>query len=234
MSAVFLECRYAFLHLRYTLDVYEVAGEIACLDHRISHEALSGSDRIGHSRLRSYLVVIAYGDMTGESYLSGYHAARTDFRRAGNAYLSGHDGVFTYLHVVGHLDKIIEFHSVTYACRAHRGAVDACVGTDFHIVGYLDIAYLGYFIVFMVDGSKTESVGSDYGAAMYDATLADMAVVIDFDTGLYHGVVAYHDIIADIRLRENLDTAAYLGSAAYIGERSDVYVVGELHAFGDI
>ena len=95
-----------------------------------------------------------------------------------------HDSVLAYLHIVGYLYEIIQFHSLADDGAAHGGAVDTGVGTYFYVVLNSDNTNLGNLVVTFGIGGKTEAIGADDAACMDCNIITELTTLIDGDVGI--------------------------------------------------
>ena len=140
-------------------------------------------------------------DVSGHSHLSAEHAPLSHLRASGDARLCGDDGVLANLNVVGHLDEVVEFHTLADDGAAHCGAVDASVGADFHIVFDDNIADLRNLVVSVGGGCESESVGTNHASGMNGHAVAKLATLVDGHMGIDAAVVANDHAVADVGKR---------------------------------
>ena len=127
-----------------------------------------------------------------------------------------------------YLHEVVELYALTQIGTAHRGAVYACVGSDFHIVFDGDDAYLRYFVVSVSIRGESEAVGAYYGACMYGHVVSDLASVVYCHVGVEEAVVAYLCPVADSHVWVELAVVAHHGVFADACEWCYVAVVAHL------
>ena len=171
--------------------------------------------------------------MARKAHLSAKHTPRTNLGAACNTYLSRHNRVFSYLHVVGYLDEIVELHTLADDCTAHGGTVDTSVGADFNIVLYCDNANLRYLVVSLGIGGKTESVGSDDTSCMDCHIITKSATLVDGNVGIDDTAFTQGDTVADDCMGIYLASFANSSTVANDGIGSNIYLLGNISARGD-
>src|SRR5579859_4114095 len=115
----------------------------------------------------------------------------------------------SHIHVVGHLDQVVQLCPGADNGRAHRSPIDSGIRTDLDEIFYFDITDLGN----LLEGSiglrcKAEAVTADDRTGMDRHVLPDHAIMIDLYTRMQHGVVSHPDIPAQVDLRMDLDIVA--------------------------
>ena len=122
---------------------------------------------------------------------------------------------------------------VVDAGRAHRGTVNAGVGTDLHMVADLHIADLRDFQVLAVLLGKAEAVSTDDRPRMQDAVSANVAVLIDLDPGVQCRAGADLHAGADNGLRVETHTVADFRPVTDAHELADIDVLPDFCGRGD-
>ena len=136
-------------------------------------------DAAHDATLTAKLGAVGDGDMSDEARLSTHHAVLAEMRRAAHAHLCRQSGVLSYLHIVGQMDKIIQFHALVDTRRAHRGAVDGGVGPDFHVVVDDHIAHLRDLLVMAVGlRGEAKAIGTEHCSRMENAVFTNNRVAI--------------------------------------------------------
>ena len=166
-------------------------------------------DAAHDATLTAKLGTVGDGDMSDEARLSAHHAVLAEMRRSAHAHLCRQSGVLAYLHIVGQMDKIIQFHAPVDMRRAHRGAVDGGIGPDFHVVVDDHIAHLRDLLVMAVGlRSEAKAVGAEHCTRMEDAVFAHHRVAIELHARIKHCVISDDAAVADIHLRIELHVVA--------------------------
>ena len=172
--------------------------------------------------------------MTGNTYLTCQYAVAAYFCTTGYPHLGTKNGTLPYLHIVSYLTEVVNLGILAHTRFAHHGTVNSGIGTNLHIIFNNHIAYLWYFLVHtLCIRFKTESVSPDYGTCMENTILPDNAVIIDFCTGIQHGIIAYPNIIPHITLRIDLHTFPDLCAFSDVSTGTDVNIIRQLNTFAD-
>ena len=134
---------------------------------------------------------------------------RTDLGGACDAGLAGHNGMLPYLDIVGYHTEIVYLDSVVNDGRTHRRTVHSRTGAYLDIIAYQNVASLGNLGVTAFSiRCKTESVRTDDGICVQDATFADYAAGINLDARIKDAVASDFNIFADIYHRVNAGAAS--------------------------
>src|SRR6188768_2149226 len=96
-------------------------------------------------------------------------AASSDIHAAGDARASSDGSVLPYIHVVGNLDKVVEFYATPDNRIVYRSAIYRRIRANFHIVADHYSAYLRNFYPASVIYCNTESIRTDDDACVQDA-----------------------------------------------------------------
>ena len=171
--------------------------------------------------------------MACHAYLSAEHAPFANLRAAGDAHLCRHDRMRPHITVVSHLHQIVELHAATHVGAAHRGAIDAGVGTNLHAVFDGDDAYLRNFLIALGRGCEAEAVGTDDDATVQDDLVANAAVVVNTDAGIEDAIIAYAGTLLNHCAGINLRAGTYLCAIADVGKGADVGVCAHLCRLAD-
>ena len=175
--------------------------------------------------------------MSRHANLSAKHAPVANLGRTGHADLGRHHGILANFAVVGNLDEVVKLHAPAHIGAAHRGAVNAGICADFHVVlnGY--DADLRYFLISVWRGGETEAVGTDHSAGMERHAVAELATVVNRGVGENHAIFAKTctllddsagidlatfangDVIADISKRAYVAVFAHRGSRRNTSKR---------------
>ena len=117
--------------------------------------------------------------MSRHANLSAKHTPTAYLGRTGHADLGRHHGILAHFAVVGNLHEVVKFHAPAHISAAHRGAVNASVCTDFHVVlnGY--DADLRYFLISVRRRGEAEAIGTDYRAGVERHAVAELAAVVN-------------------------------------------------------
>ncbi len=81
---------------------------------------------------------------------------------------------------------------------------------------------------------KSEAVGADYSARMYDTARADAAAMVNLRTGIHHRTLAQSDTRTHISLGIDLDTLAEAGACTDVCKCADVCVGRHIDTLGHI
>ena len=162
--------------------------------------------------------------MSRHANLSAKHTPTAYLGRTGHADLGRHHGVLAHFAVVGNLHEIIKLHAPAHISAAHRGAVNASVCTDFHVVlnGY--DADLRDFFITVWRGGETEAVGTDHRAGMECHAVAELAAVVNRGVGVNHAIFAKTRTLLDDCAGIDLTTFANRDIITDIGKRTYVAV----------
>jgi hypothetical protein len=112
----------------------------------------------------------AVGDfnMADNANLPGHCYAFADTRAAGDAGLRHNHRIFPDHDVVRNLHEIIDLNAFLDPCPAKSRPVHGCVRTDFDVVTDLYDPELLKLLLPAINHFKTESIGSNYRAAVDD------------------------------------------------------------------
>ena len=116
---------------------------------------------------------------------------------------------------MGNLDKVVQFYTFLHNGTAHRGAVNACVGADFHVVFNHYVAYLWNLFVAFSCGGESEAVGSDDATGVQDAATSHYAVMIDDGIWIHDGVLSHFGAGTDGGVGVQLGSVAYFSPVAH-------------------
>src|SRR3546814_3877185 len=72
--------------------------------------------------------------MSHDTNLAADHGVSADLSASGYPGLGSNDRVFSYFHIVGHLDQIVQLHTFANNGSAHCGPVNGIIGANLHIV----------------------------------------------------------------------------------------------------
>src|SRR5260370_19270375 len=96
----------------------------------------------GVSRLRSRNCPVLKCAVVRNSYLTAHHYVMPQYARSGNSRLCGDHGVCPDLHVMPHVDEVVQFYAFRDARVVQRTAVNRCVRPDLHVVADLHTPHL--------------------------------------------------------------------------------------------
>ena len=99
---------------------------------------------------------------------------------------------------MGHLNQVVQFHTLVDDGLTHGRAIYAGVGTNLNIVLDDDGAQLWNLLVALCVGGESESVGTNHGTCMDGDILANLTSVVNSDIGEDARAVANLDTLADI------------------------------------
>ena len=146
---------------------------------------------------------------------------------AGNADLGRDRRVCTDVHVVRHLDQVVELDAIFDHGVVERPAVDAGVGADLDVVADHHGAQLLDLFPAAIDRREAETVGADHHAAVQDAARTDRATVAESRVRMQAGVFADARLGTDVRLCTDDRRRADLRAGAHEGQRTDVRGCGD-------
>ena len=116
--------------------------------------------------------------MSADADLSANHASGTNGGGACDARLGRNHGAFTYNHVVGDLDEVVQFAALANHGASQRGAVDGCQRADVAVVFDHNIARLRHFrVAAVLLWRKPKPVGANHRSGLEVASLANEASV---------------------------------------------------------
>ena len=124
--------------------------------------------------------------------------------------------------VVGDLHQVVELHAAADVGAAHRGAVNAGVGTNFDPILDGDDADLRNLFVAVGRRGETKSVGADDASAVENHFVADAATVVDAHAGIEEAILAHCGSLLDDAMGVNLCACTYADARADIGKGTDV------------
>ena len=171
---------------------------------------------------------------TGYSHLTAEHTPLADFGRTGNACLRGDDGVAADFHVVGYLYQVVQLDSFVDDGGSHGGAVDAGVGTDFHVIFQNSDANLGNLFITGGRWGKAESVGSNDRTGMEDTVVAHTAVMVDIGMGVENAMAAYFGIPAYRGMGMQFGAVTDFRMVAHTGKGGQIHILSEFGGRGHI
>ncbi len=126
---------------------------------------------------------------------------------------------------MGKMHQIIQFHTFVNMCRAHSGAVDGGVGSDFHVVVDNHIAHLRNLLVMSVGlRGKTKAIRTKHRTCVEDTILANDRVAIQFHAWIQHRIVTNDTAIANIHLRIKFHIVADFSILAHEGKLAKIQV----------
>src|SRR5690606_316029 len=140
--------------------------------------------------------------MSDNTYLSSEDYILSDLRTSRNACLCRRYGIRTDFHVMGYLDKVVQFHTLTNGCRTQCGTIYHGVSAYLHIVFTNDIADLRYFIIrtiFLL--CKSKPVTSNDYPTMKHHIFSDFTIVVNSNAGIDYCFIPNDNAISDINLR---------------------------------
>ncbi len=108
---------------------------------------------------------------------AAYGAVAPDARAASNAHTTSHGRVCADLHVVPYLYQVVQLDAVPYNGVLQRTPVNACIGSDLHIIANTNRPKLFNFFPPAIMRRKTESVSTNHHAGVQDATFTNFASV---------------------------------------------------------
>ena len=129
---------------------------------------------------------------------------------------------------MGHLNQVVELHTLVDDGSSHCGAVYAGVGTYLHIILDDDDSYLWNLGVSVNVWSKAEAVGTNYASCMDGDTITYSAALIDSDVGVEQTVAADGYVVAHYCVCIDLRAVANAGVFAYHGKWADEHVFSYL------
>ena len=132
------------------------------------------------------------------------------------------------------LHKIIYFSATMYDGSSHCSTVYTGIGTYIYFVFQDHNSDLWNLIVSVRSGSKTESIGSDHCTWVKDTFITDTAVMINIYIWVKKTTVAYLHTVSNESMRVNLSIISDNGVFADIGKGTDVYVLANFGAGGNI
>ena len=106
-------------------------------------------------------------------------------------------------HVVTNLDQVVEFDAVLNDSVLQCTAVDACIGTDLHIIADTHIAQLLDFFPTSFMRRKTETISANHHTRMNNAARAYRAIVAKCDPHSqaamhsHRTALAYHAVLSN-------------------------------------
>lgn len=108
----------------------------------------------------------ADAEMAGQTSLTTDDDEILDHRAARNADLGADKAVLTNSHVVGNLDKIVDFGPLSYHRLAKASAVQRGVGANFYVVLDHDVTDLRDFFMAAVGKFIAKAIGADHHAGL--------------------------------------------------------------------
>src|SRR5690606_38399674 len=121
------------------------------------------------------------GEVTQHHAPAAHRAVGTNGGAAGHAGATRHGHVRAHMNVVPNLDLVVELHPIFNDGVAQGPAIDAGVGTDFHIVTDANGAQLFNFFPTTLGGCEAKAVRTDDRTAMEEAALTYLAIKTDVD-----------------------------------------------------
>lgn len=157
----------------------------------------------------------------------------TNSRRSRYTDLGGDHAMRADLHVVRHLNEVIEFCSFADNRRPHRSAIDRGIGSNFHIILDYYAAELGNFYPLSSEKRESKAILANGGAGMNNNAVAnngvrngdvgsDIAIPPDPDTGANYCIRSNTGEVADARVWTNGCTRINRDVISYNGRRMDV------------
>src|SRR5262249_14700664 len=123
--------------------------------------------------------LVADGDVIGDADLAAEDGVVPGLRRTTDADMTDENVVSADVAVVTDHDEVVDLGAVADDGPTERGAVDGGVGADLNVVAEPNGAKLRNLFVSAVDHAEAESVATDDGAGVHDATLADFSARVD-------------------------------------------------------
>src|SRR5512140_211507 len=146
-------------------------------------------ERDGHPGLRAKHHPVAHLEVPRQPRLPSDHHAVTDPRAARDPHPGGDHRVPADLHVVPHLDQVVQLGPRTDAGDPERGAVDRGVRPDLDVVPDLDGPHLRYLPVPLRRRREPEAVAADHAAGVQKHPLPDPHPFVEGDPRVKNGVL---------------------------------------------
>ena len=128
--------------------------------------------------------------MTSKTSLTTHHTPSADLGGTSHTGLSRHHGVLANLAVVGHLNQVIQLHTLVDDGLTHRRTVHTGVGTNLYIVLDHYDTNLRNLIVTSGAGSEAEAVGTNHTTSVDGDIVAQLTSLIDGNVGVNEAFLA--------------------------------------------
>src|SRR3546814_14863042 len=105
--------------------------------------------------------------MSHDTNLAADHGVSADLSASGYPGLGSNDRVFSYFHIVGHLDQIVQLHTFANNGSAHCGPVNGIIGANLNIVfnnHISNLAHLGIRTIRL--RRKSKAIAANHRAGM--------------------------------------------------------------------
>ena len=127
--------------------------------------------------------------MIDQAGLPSYHDLFPDRRAACNADLCHDDAVFSYRHVVGDLNQIVDFGSLLDVGAPERGPVNSHIGPDFDVIFNDHDSPLWNLMMAAFVLNVPEAITPNDGSRMDDHPGAYPASVQNAHVRMEHGIM---------------------------------------------
>jgi hypothetical protein len=113
-----------------------------------------------YASLRRNAGTSAYGEMPGNANLAGQNYVVFDTRRTRDGRTGQNEASFPYAYVVGYVNQVVDFGTVSYDGVANAAPVHTRVGSNFHVVTHEHPPNMTNFPVTGRSVGKAEPVAS--------------------------------------------------------------------------
>ena len=138
-----------------------------------------------------------------------------------------HDGVLADFAVMGHLDKVVELHTLMNNGLSHGRAVDTGIGTNLHIIFDNYNTQLRNLLVTFGVRCETKAVGTNHATGMDGYILANLTTIVDGDVGIDDRTIANLHAFTHKSERTDINILANLGRFRNEGQWMDARLLGK-------
>ena len=140
--------------------------------------------------------------MTGKAHLAPHYAVFAELCGTRYTCLCCNDSVLPYHHIVGYLDKIVEFDTLSDDGRTHCSPIYYSICTYLTIVLNYHYACLWNLLVCTIrSGGKSETVRAYHSISVDYTIVPYLAAIVNTDTRIQGHIVPYLDSVPDVYLR---------------------------------
>lgn len=178
--------------------------------------------RLQDGRLSGRLDAPSNLDVIRDSGLAAKHRVVSQACAAGDASLTAKKTSTTDLHIVPHLNEIVDLAPGTDTSLFEQSAIDRAEGADLDVALDHCPSDLRHFLVNPAAGRVTETVGSEDDPGVQDRALPYLGEIVEHHMRMNHGA------------RTEVATAAHNGMGPDLDTRSDLRPIPDDHVGADV